>query len=169
MPWPKGVPIRPEMLARRRATLAQMDRPFVRFWSKVDRSGGPESCWLWRGATIKGYGSFRVANKHYYAHRYAYAISNGPIPPDLELDHKCRTPLCVNPLHLEPVSHGENMLRGVNPAAKHARQTHCKRGHPFDMRNTRLSRRNNGRMIRTCRTCRREAARAYYWRNHGAG
>jgi hypothetical protein len=55
----------------------------------------------------------------------------------------------VNPAHLEPVTGRENTLRGINPAAVHARQTHCKRGHPFDEKNTRVSSRGN----RICAAC----------------
>lgn len=39
--------------------------------------------------------------------KYAGSISDG-----LELDHKCRNTPCINPRHLEPVTHAENMRRG---------------------------------------------------------
>jgi hypothetical protein len=35
----------------------------------------------------------------------------GDVPEDLVIDHKCRTPSCVNPDHLEPVTQGENLRR----------------------------------------------------------
>jgi hypothetical protein len=47
------------------------------------------------------------------------------------------------------VTRGQNVLRGEGPSARHARQTHCKRGHPFDQRNTYVTPQG----WRACRTC----------------
>ena len=86
-------------------------------------------CFIWLNALSKdGYGSYR----HRRAHRVAYERMFGPIPNDLTIDHLCRVRSCVNPRHLEVVTMGENMLRGVSPAARQARTTHCIRGHPYD-------------------------------------
>lgn len=115
------------------------------FWAKVDKTG---DCWLWTAAcNPKGYGKFRATGT---AHRIAYIDLVGPIPEGMELDHLCRVRNCVNPDHLEPVTSAENTLRGDSFAGRHARQTSCLRGHPFDTRNTRLYR---GR--RVCRACER--------------
>lgn len=117
-----------------------------RFWANVDKSG---ECWLWTAATTReGYGTIRFNGVTTCAHRIAYELLVGPIPQGLELDHLCRTPACVNPAHLEPVTHRENMLRGRGVAAAHASQTHCLRGHPFDEENTL---RLQGK--RVCRAC----------------
>lgn len=35
------------------------------------------------------------------------------VPDGYELDHLCRKTWCVNPFHLEPVTHKENIRRGV--------------------------------------------------------
>ena len=76
-----------------------------RFWSKVDRSGGPESCWEWQAArNWRGYGRFAVKRVEIGAHRVAYMMDVGPIPDGLHLDHLCRNTSCVNPAHLEAVS-----------------------------------------------------------------
>lgn len=45
-------------------------------------------------------------------HRVAYELAYGPIPDGHHVDHICFTPACVQPLHLEAVSHWENFKRG---------------------------------------------------------
>lgn len=63
-------------------------------------------CWLWTGQrTYKGYGVvWMPPATSTTAHRATYAALVGPIPDGLQLDHLCRTPGCVHPLHLEPVT-----------------------------------------------------------------
>jgi len=46
------------------------------------------------------------------AHRVSYALLKGPLVDGLDLDHLCRVRPCVNPDHLEQVTHLVNMLRG---------------------------------------------------------
>lgn len=98
-----------------------------RFWAKVTKTTG---CWEWAAAKDHdGYGRFWCGGKMGPAHRFAYELLVGPVPEGLELDHLCRNPGCVNPVHLEAVTHRVNILRGGGPLAQQARQTHCKRGH----------------------------------------
>lgn len=56
----------------------------VRFWEKVDKSGGLGACWLWTGAPdVNGYGKlwwFDHANKGKFAHRLSWELHFGPIP-----------------------------------------------------------------------------------------
>lgn len=123
-----------------------------RFWEKVDRSGGPLACWPWLGVVSdNGYG--KLNNR--YAHRVAYQLAVGPIPDGLTIDHVkargCTRRDCCNPAHLEPVTRGENALRGDSRNARNARKTHCRRGHEFTPENTRISKRGH----RECRTCSR--------------
>lgn len=123
------------------------------YWQRIDRQ--PNGCWYWIGEISKqmGYGIF---NKK-LAHRAVYELLVGPIEPGLDLDHMCHNAdpwcddptrclhrRCVNPSHLEPVSRGENVRRGLS-----LRKTHCRRGHPYDAENGYL----NPKGYRRCRAC----------------
>jgi hypothetical protein len=117
-------------------------------------------CWLWRGQLNgSGYGRTTYGRSHeQLAHRLAYRLWVGEIPAGYTIDHLCRNRACVNPVHLEPVTNKENILRGEGVAARRARQTHCKRGHEFTPENTRTTAKGS----RVCRTCQREARRQWY-------
>jgi hypothetical protein len=123
----------------------------------------PNGCWGWT-ASLKasGYGSFWLNGKCVLAHCASYQLLVGPIPTGFELDHLCHTndPVCmggiecphrrcVNPAHLEPVTHLENVLRGESVMAARAAQTHCIHGHELTEENVYLKKNGN----RECRAC----------------
>lgn len=74
-----------------------------RFWAKVDRSGGPEACWLWTGKTQNGgYGVLVLDGERtttVYAHRVSWAVHTGDDPGEHLVCHRCDTPGCVNHAH----------------------------------------------------------------------
>ena len=113
-----------------------------RFWAKVEVG----VCWRWTAALdTYGYGSFWLAPSMRLAHRVAWEMLVGPIPEGLTLDHLCRNRACVNPDHLEPVPHGENVRR--SPAAHitrlRPREPFFPCGHP-----------RSGENLLGCRKCR---------------
>lgn len=111
----------------------------------------PTGCWLWTSVIDgEGYGDFWDGSKNLDAHRWSYEHHVGAVPPGLHLDHLCRVRHCVNPDHLEPVTAGENVLRGVGPSAVNAAKTHCKRGHPFAGRNLKIIATTGERRCREC-------------------
>lgn len=124
-------------------------------------------CWNWQKSRNElGYGRIGIGSRTDgtrgvgHAHRVSYETFVGPIPEGLHIDHLCRNPSCVNPEHLEPVTVWVNVIeRGQGPVARQSRQTHCKRGHPFDEENT-----YHNRGKRYCRACVRNANRERYQR-----
>lgn len=101
-----------------------------RFWRKVDRRG-PDECWPWLAAVgTHGYGVvITIDQRQTTAHRVAYELEVEPIREGLTIDHLCRNRVCMNPAHMEAVTQRENILRGNCMGARHARKTHCPRGH----------------------------------------
>lgn len=120
-----------------------------RFIAKYDSK--PNGCWEWKAFVDNhGYGMFRhtlAGRTMLKAHRFAYELVYGYTP--LPLDHLCRNTKCVNPTHLEPVTHQVNVLRGVGPTAKNHLKTHCPRGHAYTAENTHVTP-NGGRSCKAC-------------------
>jgi hypothetical protein len=70
-------------------------------------------CWHWRGRINRnGYGRIYWKGLEPVAHRLVYTLLVGPIPDGLILDHLCKCRHCVQPEHLEPVTHQINTRRG---------------------------------------------------------
>lgn len=117
-----------------------------------------DGCWIYTGALVgHGYGRLKQGRRTVLAHRMVYEAHVGPIPEGMELDHLCRRPACVNPAHLEPVSHAENVRRGESGQYLAERDA-CSNGHPFTEANTYYRPDGGGR---GCRECRRNRTRKH--------
>lgn len=90
-------------------------RAHRRFWKKT--SVAPGGCIVWTADTsADGYGRFWHAGRLVQAHVFAYEAVVGPVPALEGADcrgtcllHRCDNPRCVNPEHLTPGTHIDNM------------------------------------------------------------
>lgn len=163
MPWPKGRPLSPDMLAKIKAAASSRRGSFEdEFWARVDRRADDE-CWPWLGhVQASGYGIYSYGARNRGAHRAAWQVATGIEPTvGLTIDHECHNRdgecvggsaclhrRCVNPAHLRETT------IGVNTAAGQLSRMHCVNGHPFSEANTYI-RLDNG--ARECRRCRADA------------
>lgn len=117
-------------------------------------------CWEFTSSLDpNGYGTiFYSGNEYRKVHRVMYELLVGPIPEGWVIDHLCRNTSCCRPRHLEPVTRGENVLRGTGNSAQNARKTHCSKGHPLSGPNLRISK--DGK--RKCRICRKAYRKNQY-------
>jgi hypothetical protein len=142
------------------------DKALLRFFAKIEERPGPMDtpCWVWTGClSSKKYSSLKIKGRMVRAHRLSYERWVGNIPHGLVIDHLCRVTQCVNPLHLEPVTHRVNTLRGDTLPAAHIKKTHCPSGHPYSGDNLYVSPKG-----RECMICRRKHSREYMRRVRAA-
>lgn len=115
---------------------------WARVLARIDVT--PDGCWLWLGAlNADGYGCIRTGTGGGRGgvgrvHRLAVIVRDGVILDGHEVDHACHysglchvNPCphrrCVNPDHLEQVTHGDNMRRQYEDGR-------CTRGHALTLR-----------------------------------
>ena len=117
-------------------------------------------CWNWcKAINSDGYGSYMLRGKPMKAHRESYLCYYKEIPEGLEIDHLCCNKACCNPLHLEAVTHQENVKRGQSGKVgwnHECKKTHCPRGHEYTEANTKWQIINGVPKKRQCRICSKE-------------
>lgn len=100
------------------------------FWSRVDKSGGPNACWPWTGSLKNGYGRFYLKGHDNSTHRYAYELINGPIPKDLFACHHCDNRRCCNPTHVFIGTCKDNIQDAISKGIMPYGNKHWTRLHP---------------------------------------
>ena len=100
-----AVPRSPRPMTNKKARGLALSEPDAeRFWSKVNQTG---DCWLWNCRRTASGGQFRVSGKRPVAHRVAWQLIHGSIPPRYAVRRTCGNLLCVRPEHLQLVSGAE--------------------------------------------------------------
>lgn len=129
---------------------------------------GPDECWPWIGSLHgRDRGRFQVNGTRYSAPAFAWMVHHRDwFPAGMEACHECDNPVCVNPTHIWPGTHLENMRDCIakgrarkNPAlvaAIRLAKPLCGNGHARDEVNTYIA--PSGR--RRCRICDRIAGHA---------
>lgn len=111
-----------------------------------------EDCHVWTGTICNGgYGVMNIRGRMIRVHRIAFFLEHGKISESsaMCIDHLCRNRLCVNPKHLEQVTKGTNVLRGIGIAAMNTRKTYCSNGHEYTKDNTYINKYGH----RSCKIC----------------
>jgi hypothetical protein len=85
-------------------------------------------CVLWTGSRNGGYGELWAAlpgqsNRKVKAHRAAWTVANGQIPPGMQVLHRCDTPPCINPEHLFLGTQADN-VRDMDAKGRRGRWKH---------------------------------------------
>ena len=130
----------------------------------------PYACWEWKASTARGYGHMRhpETKKVVRAHRFVYEQQTGEIiPKGYECHHVCANKRCVNPSHIEIVTHKDHFaiddalleLAKAN-AARQRNIEECPQGHPYSGSNLYVDPHGH----RHCRICRRAAWYRHYGR-----
>lgn len=135
------------------------------FWSRVDTSGDGDSCWPWKlSRTDDGYGKWftptrcHFGHRWFQAHRLAWLVEYGPIPPGWTIDHRCRVRHCCRPAHLRLRTHEHNASDNG-----WKRREFCGHGHALTDDNVVMERKGRG-WRRRCRTCLQAKLRRRYER-----
>jgi hypothetical protein len=91
----------------------------ARFRSKLRRA--PSGCLEFIGCTHPhGYGMMGVKRVPKLAHRIAYMLAYGPLPPKLPVVmHLCHNPLCCEPAHLRAGTAKQNVRMSAKAARMH--------------------------------------------------
>lgn len=71
-----------------------------RFYAKVSKTPTETGCLEWTAGLRNGYGYFNPDGTNVYAHRFAWELVNGHIPPGMYACHACDNRKCCNPAHI---------------------------------------------------------------------
>lgn len=134
------------------------EKDALRFANKINFAADND-CWEWSSTkNSHGYGVFKYKYKMWLAHRLLFHERGIKINKKV-LMHRCDNRACLNPRHITVGTQGENLKDMYSKGRdKNSKKTHCKAGHLFDFKNTKI----NNRGARICLICDFEYRKMYY-------
>ena len=89
-----------------------------RLAARTLKLSGPDACWLIQGCRIGegGYGQIKrdaPSRQLIPAHRAAWELRHGPVPPGFVVMHTCDEPRCVRVSHLQLGTQAQNVQDSV--------------------------------------------------------
>lgn len=98
--------------------ISRREKIFRKITSNIEIVEGPlpTPCWIWQGGHSGegrggGYPRMSLDGATVAVHRTMFINEHGAIPPRKQIDHRCKRRMCVNPQHLEMVTHKANQKR----------------------------------------------------------
>lgn len=101
-------------MGRRKKILARIkDNCIGVYKGYVNEEGYQTACHIWQGADSGtgrggGYPRMSLDGQTVAVHRVVYVCKHGYVPGKKQIDHKCENRMCVNPRHLQMVTHKKN-------------------------------------------------------------
>lgn len=111
-------------------------------------------CWIWMGATNKGYGQLTHRGVHMHAHRASWIANNPGKSAPKVVCHECDVRECVNPDHLysgDFASNRADMLNRQRWVHPYAARSECFAGHNYEAVGFAIAKDGS----RVCRECQR--------------
>ncbi|WP_028265923.1 HNH endonuclease [Arthrobacter sp. MA-N2] len=99
------------------------DRNYERFIAGIQAKVviNDEGCWEWQGQLKRGYPIIKFKDKYLQVHRLVIEACEGKPLGVLAAHHACANSSCVNPDHLQPVTHRENTAEMITRNSLEAR------------------------------------------------
>lgn len=92
-----------------RAAYEDQDYPALVEAIKADATVTSDGCWHWARKSKGNYPIVVIGGKWHQVHRLSLHGKHGKPLGVLAAHHKCANSMCVNPEHLQPVTHRENV------------------------------------------------------------